>query len=94
LPLGYDRQAGRVIYDNKEFLRNSVSYLLDETAAISVRSRTIELRPLNAETIRRERLGWQVGASLVPIALVSLIGWVFVARRKRKFGTALSSSFE
>ena len=91
LPLGYDRQAGRVIYDNKEFLRNAVSYLLDETAAISVRSRTIALRPLNGETIRRERLGWQVGALLGPIALVILVGWGFVTRRKRKFGRSLSS---
>ena len=75
LPLGYDRQAGRVIYDNKEFLRNSVSYLLDETAAISVRSRTIELRPLNAETIRRERLG-VASRGFTRTYCIGIIDWV------------------
>ncbi|MEC8634284.1 MAG: gliding motility-associated ABC transporter substrate-binding protein GldG, partial [Bacteroidota bacterium] len=57
LPLGYDRNARRVVYDNKEFLRNAVSYLLNETASISVRSRAIALRPLNADKLRAERLG-------------------------------------
>ena len=50
LPLEYDRNARRVVYDNKEFLLNTVNYLLEEDALISVRSRTIELRSLdNAE---------------------------------------------
>ena len=30
LPLGYDRNARRVVYDNKEFLLNTVNYLLEE----------------------------------------------------------------
>ena len=49
------------LYDNK-FLRNAVSYLLNETASISVRSRAIALRPLNADKLRTERLGWQAVA--------------------------------
>lgn len=86
LPLGYDRNARRVIYDNKEFLRNAVSYLLDEEAAISVRSRAIALRPLNAERVRSERLGWQAIALALPIGLVLLMGWVFTWRRRRAYG--------
>ncbi|MGB2424378.1 MAG: gliding motility-associated ABC transporter substrate-binding protein GldG, partial [Flavobacteriales bacterium] len=30
LPLGYDRYARRVVYDNKEFLLNAINYLLQE----------------------------------------------------------------
>lgn len=92
LPLGYDRNARRVIYDNKEFLRNAVSYLLDESASISVRSRTIVLRPLNAEKLRNERLGWQVIAMGLPIALVALLGWVFTWRRKNRFAKPFNSA--
>ena len=92
LPLGYDRNARRVIYDNKEFLRNAVSYLLDESASISVRSRTIVLRPLNAEKLRNERLGWQVTAMGLPIVLVALIGWVFTWRRKNRFAKPFNSA--
>jgi len=85
LPLGYDRQAGRVVYDNKEFLRNAVSYMLNDQASISVRSRAIALRPLNAERVRRERLAWQMVAMAIPLILVGVLGWVFTSFRKRKY---------
>ena len=85
LPLGYDRYAGRVVYDNKEFLSNAVSYLLDDVASISVRSRSIVLRPLNADRVRKERMGWQVIAVLIPLSLVGLLGWMFIYFRKKRF---------
>lgn len=86
LPLGYDRYAQRVIYDNKEFLMNAVSYLLDDQATISVRSRAISLRPLNAEKIRIQRLGWQAMAVGAPLAFVALAGVVLTSMRRRRFG--------
>lgn len=86
LPLGYDRQAGRVVYDNKEFLRNAVSYLLDEKASISVRSRTILLRPLNKERVRQERLLWQSMALGIPLVAVGVMGWLVVMQRRRVYG--------
>lgn len=90
LPLGYDQYAGRVVYDNKEFLSNAVSYLLDDVASISVRSRSIVMRPLNADRVRKERLGWQVIAVLIPLSLVGLLGWMFIYFRKKRFaGIAL-----
>ncbi|MAI23631.1 MAG: gliding motility-associated ABC transporter substrate-binding protein GldG [Crocinitomicaceae bacterium] len=92
LPLGYDRTARRVVYDNKEFLRNAVSYLLNETAAITVRSRTIALRPLNTERLRLERLGWQAIALALPIGLVLGLGWAFTFRRRRRFAKRMASA--
>ena len=92
LPLGYDRNARRVVYDNKEFLRNAVSYLLNETASISVRSRAIALRPLNADKLRAERLGWQAIALALPIGLVLGLGWAFTVRRRRRYAKRLSSA--
>ena len=92
LPLGYDRNARRVVYDNKEFLRNAVSYLLNETASISVRSRAIALRPLNADKLRAERLGWQAVALALPIGLVLGLGWAFTVRRRRRYAKRLSSA--
>lgn len=94
LPLGYDRYAGRVVYDNKEFLRNVVSYLLDDEASISVRSRAITLRPLNSEKVRRERRSWQAFALVSPLLSLSLIGGVFIGYRRRKFAKPRSSSFK
>ncbi len=86
VPLGYDRYAQRVVYDNKEFLLNVISYLLDESAAISVRSRTIDLRPLDVEKIRTGRTTWQALAVGLPLLLVMALGRLFTALRQRKYG--------
>ena len=91
LPLGYDRNARRVVYDNKEFLRNAVSYLLNETAYFRA-SRAIALRPLNTDKLRAERLGWQAIALALPIGLVLGLGWAFTVRRRRRYAKRLSSA--
>jgi ABC-2 type transport system permease protein len=88
LPLGYDRYARRVVYDNKEFLMNAINYLLQEDALISVRSRTIALRPLDEERIRQERQGWQFVAVGMPLLLVFLVAGAVLTTRRRLFGRA------
>lgn len=84
-PLGFDRYANRVIYDNKEFLMNAVNYLLDDPELISVRSRTIELRKLDAALIREQRNLIQFINVAVPIAIVVALGIAVVYIRKRKY---------
>lgn len=90
LPLGYDRYAGRVVYDNKEFLMNAVSYLLDDQATISVRSRSIELRPLDSIKVREQRTGWQALAVAAPLLLVVVAGTGMTAIRRRRYTTPLN----
>jgi ABC-2 type transport system permease protein len=85
LPLGYDRYAGKVVYDNKDFLRNTISYLLDESSALSVRSKTITLRPLNKERVRQERLGWQMIAMGTPVLITISFGLLFTSLRRKRF---------
>jgi ABC-2 type transport system permease protein len=84
-PLGYDRYAGRVVYDNKEFLLNAVNHLLDENSMISVRSRAISLRALNDDKITNEKLGWQAIAIALPLLVVLIIASVLLTIRKRKY---------
>jgi len=86
-PLGYDRYANRVIYDNKEFILNAINYLLNDNALISIRSRNIELRKLDPERIVQERTRWQVINMLVPIVLVLLFAFVQLYLRKRKYSS-------
>jgi ABC-2 type transport system permease protein len=90
VPLGFDRYAKQVVYDNKEFLLNAISYLLDEQAAISVRSRTIDLRPLDRERIRTQRLTWQGIAVALPLLLVFLLGRMFIALRRRRYSRTVN----
>ena len=86
LPLGYDRYARRVVYDNKEFLLNAINYLLEEDALISVRSRSILLRPLDEDRILQERKGWQFVAVGMPLLLVFLVAGAVLTTRRRMFG--------
>jgi ABC-2 type transport system permease protein len=92
LELGYDRYAGRVIYDNKEFLLNSMNYLLDDAALISVRSRTIELRKLDAERIIFERSRWQSINMILPLLIVASLGTIQWWFRRRKFKQAFAAN--
>lgn len=92
LELGYDRYAGRVIYDNKEFLLNAMNYLLDDAALISVRSRTIELRKLDAERIVFERSRWQSLNMILPLMIVAFLGAMQWWLRKRKFNRNTSAN--
>lgn len=85
LPLGFDRYANRVIYDNKEFLLNAINYLLDDTELIAVRSRTIELRQLNKSSTRENRGMIQVLNVALPLVLIVLLGSIVIIIRKRKY---------
>ena len=86
-PLGYDRYASRVVYDNKEFLRNTVNHLLDEKSMISIRSRTITLRSLDETRIAGARLGYQSVALGLPLVVVLLFSLIVFKIRSRKYGS-------
>jgi gliding-associated putative ABC transporter substrate-binding component GldG len=85
MPLGYDRYSQRVIYDNKEWLLNAVSYLLDDAAQISLRSRTIAFRPLDEDRIRGNQNPWILMAVGIPVAAVILLGWTLSQFRQRRW---------
>lgn len=84
LPLGYDRYARGVIYDNKEFLMNCINYLLDDKSLISVRSRTIKLRKLDTKKIAHQKIGIQLANTALPLSLVFALGiGQYLIRRKK-----------
>lgn len=90
LALGYDPQFRRVLYDNKEFLLNCMNYLLDDQSLISVRSRTIELRKMNAALINEKRSAIKLINTALPILLIMSIGIIQYFLRKRKWQKSLS----
>jgi hypothetical protein len=68
---------------------NAVSYLLDDQATISVRSRSIELRPLDSVKVREQRTGWQALAVAAPLLLVVIAGTGMTAIRRRRYTSPL-----
>lgn len=84
LPLGYDSYEKRQ-YGNKDFILNSIDYLLEEEALIDVRTRELKMRLLDSQKINKERSFWQFLNMLVPILLIILFGFIKQYRRKKKY---------
>ena len=84
LELGFERYTGAA-YGNKEFLLNSVNYLLDDTGLIDIRSKEISIAFLDPDKIADEKLKWQLINILLPLVLLAIFGVVFISLRKRKY---------
>ena len=84
LPLGYDQYTGNT-YANKEFIENAISYLVDGEGLIDIRSRELKIRLLDMTKIGQERVKWQLINTLVPIALIIVLGLVMAVVRKKKY---------
>jgi ABC-2 type transport system permease protein len=73
------------IYGNRDFVLNAIDYMLDDFSLIDVRTKTITLRILDTEKIGKEKEFWRLVNILVPLFLISVLGFVQFVIRKRKF---------
>ena len=83
-PLGYDRYTGQT-FGNKDFILNAMNYLVDENGLISIRSRELKLRLLDRTKTNESKLFWQMFNTIVPVAIVFILGVVMFIYRKRKY---------
>lgn len=84
LELGYDKWTN-TFYGNKEFLLNTVNYLLDDSGLINIRSKEIKVAFLDPQKTANERTFWQVFNLLFPLGLLAIFGVIFNYSRKRKY---------
>ena len=84
LELGYDKWTNN-LYANKEFLMNSVNYLLDDNGLINIRSKEVDLPILDKEKVYANYTFSQVITVGVPILILLLFGVLFTFLRKRKY---------
>ncbi len=82
--LGFDIATKRQ-YGNKEFLLNSVNYLLDNNGLINIRSKELKLAFLNTEKVIAEKSYWQMVNIGFPLAILAVFGVAFMYIRRRKF---------
>nr|WP_236778443.1 gliding motility-associated ABC transporter substrate-binding protein GldG [Pseudalgibacter alginicilyticus] len=82
--LGFDRWTGKT-YGNKEFLLNTVNYLLDDDGLINIRTKEIAVAFLNQEKIASQKTTWQLVNILLPLALLTLLGYIFNYLRKKRY---------
>ncbi|WP_282080263.1 gliding motility-associated ABC transporter substrate-binding protein GldG [Aquimarina algiphila] len=84
LPLGFD-PAMNLNYGNKEFLLNTVNYLLDDSGLVEIRSKEIKISFLNIEKVIKNKTKWQVINMIVPLGILALFGVLFAFIRKKKY---------
>jgi ABC-2 type transport system permease protein len=84
-PLGYDRYTGE-LFGNRDFVLNCINYLCDDSGLISVRSRIIKTRLLDEAKIKGERTAIQLKNVLIPLLIITFLGFLLSFLRKRKFG--------
>lgn len=84
LALGYDKYT-RQLFANKDFLLNSVEYLLDDNNLIDARNREIKMRLLDKAKVLEDKTFWQIITVGLPLLLIALVGVIYTIQRKRKY---------
>lgn len=84
LPLGFDKYSGNT-FANKDFVLNSIDYLLDDNGVIVARNKEVKLRPLDKAALQDERTYWQSINLIIPIIILSILGLVRNFLRLRKY---------
>ncbi|BAO77084.1 gliding motility-associated ABC transporter substrate-binding protein GldG [Winogradskyella sp. PG-2] len=82
--LGFDQLTGKA-FGNKEFLINTINYLLDDTGLINIRAKEISIAFLDSEKIKDSNGKWQLINIVLPLALLGLFGFAFNYFRKKKY---------
>ncbi len=84
-PLGYNKYENTSFTGNRDFLLNTIEYMLDENGVLEARSKDIKLRLLNAVKAKEESTKWQLINILGPLLLIMLLGVLYQVLRKRKY---------
>ena len=84
-PIGYNIWEQKVFDGNKDFILNSIEYLLDDSGVLDSRSKEVKLRLLDAVKTKQERKKWQFINIGLPLLFLALFGFLFNIIRKRRF---------
>ena len=84
LELGFDKWTNSY-FGNKEFLLNTVNYLLDDDGLINIRTKEIAIPFLDPQKTVEKRNLWQGANMLIPLGLLAIFGFIFSYLRRRKY---------
>ena len=72
-------------FGNKEFLLNTVDYLLDDNGLIELRNKNIQINLLDKKRAYQEKRYWQFINIALPLLILITFGFTFHYLRKRKY---------
>jgi gliding-associated putative ABC transporter substrate-binding component GldG len=89
LPMGinpYTVEAkGQYMVANRDFLQNSLDYLINNSGLSEAKSKDYILRLLDSRKVKEERTMWQIINIVLPILLVFIFGFIYQFWRKRRY---------
>jgi ABC-type uncharacterized transport system involved in gliding motility auxiliary subunit len=74
-------------FANREFLLNSIDYLVSNSAIFESRNKDFTLRLLDKKKVEEQRSTWQFINVALPVVLIILLGALFQIRRKNKYAS-------
>ena len=74
-------------FGNKDFLLNTIDYLLDDTGLIQLRNKSLQINILDKQKAFKEKFFWQFLNVTLPIVLLLIFGLLFKIVRKKKYST-------
>lgn len=72
-------------YGNRDFVLNSIDYILDDFSLLDIRTKTITLRLLDPEKVKESRSFWEVVNIGVPLLLLGLLALIQLFIRRSKY---------
>ncbi len=72
-------------FGNKDFLINSIDYLLDDSGLIQLRNKTLTIKTLDKQKAFKERTFWQLLNVVLPLLILLSFGFVFNYWREKKY---------
>lgn len=72
-------------FGNKDFLLNSIDYLLDDNGLINLRNKSLQINLLDKEQAYNEKGFWQFLNIALPLILLAVFGFGFGYFRKKKY---------
>ncbi len=75
-------------YANREFLLNTLEYLVDNSGILETRGKDYTLRLLDNKKVEEDKTFWQIVNIAGPILLIILLIAVYQLYRKKKYSRA------
>ncbi|AEA44395.1 GldG family protein [Fluviicola taffensis] len=74
-----------LIYGNQEFIQNMVDYMMGDNSVLDIRSKQIDIHPINKEKVKDQRIKYILINVALPSLLVILFAILLFYLRKRRF---------
>lgn len=74
-----------LIYGNQEFFQNMVDYMMGDNSVLDIRSKQIDIHPINKEKIKDQRTKYMLINIVLPSLLIILLAILLFYLRKRRY---------